>query len=268
MFAPTPRNEKKYRFYQIWLFSFFSPGLYREVAEQWRGTGFIYLFFLLGICWIPLIYFIVNGLVFFKTNVLTEFLQEIPTMNIVNGELFINEGQPFVFPDKNDPFLIIDTSGVFNDISNTQAEILLTKKQLSIQSRNGLSSEVHHYPLPDSINLSLEREALQQKLMPLFNQMIFFIYPILLCLSLAYRFFQSMLFAVLGYLILNPVFRTTLSYTAVMRVMAVALTPAIVISTILSTMHINIEKEFVLYLLLSLTYLCFGIRANRCYPYA
>lgn len=260
--------QSKTRFYEVWLLAFFSPKLYREVARTWQGTGFLYLFLLLAVCWIPLIYFIVNGLVFFKTNVFKEFLQAIPAISIVNGELAMKEASSFVFPSSGDPFLIIDTSGRVDDISKTTAEILITKKQMSIQDPQPDSGQIRHYPLPDTMNMTLEPEELEQKLTPLLNNTIFFIYPILVFLSLIYRFLQAVFFAVMGFLVLRPIFRARLNYSAVIRIVAVALTPAIIISTILSVMHIHIDKEYLLYLLLSIAYLCFGIRANRCYSYS
>ncbi len=38
-------------FHPIWM-SFYSRALYRDVAQNWKGTGFLYLLFLLALSWI------------------------------------------------------------------------------------------------------------------------------------------------------------------------------------------------------------------------
>lgn len=256
--------DRQYQYHQAWLLAFFSPALYRDVAQNWRGPGFAYLTLLLAACWLPLAYMIMGGLIYFKGHVFEDFFRQMPDIVVVEGELFTDRS-PFEFPSKDSPFLIIDAKDTYSTIKETSAGILISNTTVSIQDPRGRHADVGVFDIPKHLNLSLNGTALLKLLSPLLDGVIFLTYPLMLGLSFLYRLCQCALYAVVGFCIFLPICGFEMGYKAVLRLAIVATTPAIIISTVLSVMHVYIPHEYTFYFLLSLAYLCFGIRANRCY---
>lgn len=260
-------NQTKYTIFHPFIWSFFSKQLYVDVARNWRGCAFFYLFILLAICWIPIVYQYNQGITAFMQNVVPQMTKNFPTVTVNAGELSIDKPMPFVImDDKNKPVLVVDTTGQINSLDQEGVEglddvkVLITKTQVFARSKE---HEIRQYTIPKDTDFSFSPEDINKWGNTLNYWLILGLFPFLLVFSYLYRIIQTLLYAAVGTLILNKFVKTDLEYQAILRLSVVAITPAVVISTILGYFFIAFPYELVLYFLLSMIYLIFGLHANK-----
>jgi hypothetical protein len=80
-------QAEQFRFWQAPYLSFFSLTFYRDVAQRWRGLSLTYLLVLLAISWLPNILRLNQSLETFRTATLPPLLEQVPKLEIVNGEI-------------------------------------------------------------------------------------------------------------------------------------------------------------------------------------
>lgn len=238
--------------------SFFSPALYRDVGRNWKGSGFSYLFILLFICWIPVVYFTASHAKTMLTG-FTETLKSMPAVKITQGQLSLEQNTPFVIldPNSSELLLAVDPDERFHSYANNDALILVTKDSVHIKKLN------YQYNYPQDLELDLRQSSSDVSNLLDLNQgyLMASYYLVALFISLVYRYIQVFFYAILGKAFFSS--KTSLSFGAVMRIAAVALTPAIVLFTVQSIVGFYIPWGRLVYFLLAMAYLFFGIRVNR-----
>lgn len=252
---------KKYNLFHPILFSFFSKDLYRDVARNWHGNAFFYLFILLAICWIPATYLMHKGINTFLENRVVPLVKQMPTIKIRNGEASIDQPSPYIIraPYSNRIIGIINTSGLLTIPTQTKALFLLTKDKFYIRRSKG---EMRVY--------ELKRLGNREFTKPFFFRIINFakawgaslLYPLLLIVSYLYRILQALLYAALGTLVFAKITKSSLDYQQILRLSIIAVTPAIILSTLLSFFSISFAYQWTLYFLVTILYLFFAIRLN------
>jgi hypothetical protein len=251
---------KKYSIIHIPALSFFSKDLYRDVGLNWRGTCLGYLLLLLAICWIPRMFVIHTTL-----SDLTEdedfsgFISQVPEIKILNGEVSIQEEQPYYLmaPDTNDVFAIIDTTGAVTSLEDPNVFFLLTKDSLIM--RQG-TFETRTYNLSQIEEFSINSEDIINFLQVIVKFAVFFMYPFALLFSFIYRIIQALIYGAIGLLFASAC-KVKFSYDALLRLAVVAVTPCIIVGTILSLAGVSIPTG--LYLVAALLYLFFGVKATK-----
>jgi hypothetical protein len=86
------------------------------------------------------------------------------------------------------------------------------------------------------------------------------LYPIALLSSYVYRIIQALIFAALG-LLFASFCKVSLSYAALLRLAIVAMTPCMIIKTAFGLAGVHFPYAGLLYLLVTLAYLCFAVYA-------
>ncbi len=251
---------KRYSIVHIPFLSFFSRDLYIDVGLKWKGTGFGYLLLLLAVCWLPLTVKMHRGLSNFIDNETPPFLEQFPTITIDNGRASIDQPQPYYIkaPDSNDVIAIIDTTGEIQSLDNTDALILMTQTQLIHRESDTVTKtfdlaqiEGHHVLDKDTI----------QGFLSFFKALFFPIaFIFLLFGSFLYRIIQALIYAAIG-LLFASLCNANLSYAALLRVAVVAVTPCIIVNTVLELTTVNLPWAFLWYFLAALGYLLFGVNA-------
>jgi len=250
---------KKFSIIHIPLLSFFSKELYRDVGLNWKGVGFGYLFLLLAICWIPGMFKIQRGLSHFIDKEVPPLVEQIPKVTITDGEVSIDQPQPYYIkdPDSNDVLAIIDTTGTIQSLDNTDALVLLMKTQLiyrqnKVESRTFDFTEVEHFVLD------------KDKIMGWLNigkkWLVLALYPFALLGSFIFRIIQALIYAAIG-LVFAALCKTKLSYAALLRLAVVAVTPCVIIRTVLESASAQLPMAGLWFFLLAMVYLLFGVKA-------
>ena len=81
------QSMKRYTIIHPLFMSFFSKSLYKDVARNWKGVNFLYLFLLLALCWIPETIKFQSGLSDFIKNDAPGIVEQIPEITIYQGEV-------------------------------------------------------------------------------------------------------------------------------------------------------------------------------------
>jgi len=256
------KNMKKFSIIHIPVFSFFSKELYRDVGLYWKGVNFSYLLLLLAICWIPMMSKVHIAFSNFVDNEAPAVVEQVPEITITDGEVSIKEPQPYYIRipkcGGGDILAIIDTTGTIKSLEDPNAICLLTKT--NIMWRQG-EFEIRTIDLSEVKNFALDSERIMGWLNIARKFLVIIIYPFALLGSYLYRIVQALIYAAIGLLFASWC-KVTLSYTALLRLAVVAVTPCVIINTILGLAGIHLPYIGLLYLLVALAYLLFGVKAS------
>ena len=251
---------KKYSILNPLALSFYSKELYRDVGQEWRGTGFLYLFLLLALAWIPIAFKVHTGFVKWLNENAPAFLLQVPAVNIQNGRVYTDVPTPYVITSNTgEPIVIIDLTGEYTDLDNTTAVILLTEDKLHLKQENRRQTQVHD--LSQVQHFSLNRQDLEAWAVWARTWFGVMFYLVVLLSEFGYRIVQALLYAAVGLAFCKSL-KTSLPYLTVLRLAVIALTPVILVQTILSAMDIGFPGAWLLWLVIALGYLYFGVKAN------
>ncbi len=239
--------------------SFYSSELYQDVGLNWKGTGFGYLFLLLAVCTIPGMFKFQKGLSNFIDERSPQFVNQVPKITIEKGKVHIDEQQPYYIrvPDSNEIAAIIDTTGQIQSLDDSNAFVLLTStKLLSRQSK----TEIRTYDLTNVKHFVLEQSAITRCLDIIKKVLAPIFYPFVLSGSFVFRIIQSIIYAAIG-LVFAGWCKTKLSYLSLIRLSVVAMTPCIIVRTILEYASVRIPLPGLWFFMVAMIFLFHGVKA-------
>jgi hypothetical protein len=253
-------QAQPFRFWQAPYFAFFSQPFYRDVGQRWRGLSLTYLLLLLAVAWLPNILLLNGRLETFRTTTLPPLLEQVPRLEIQNGEVKADVKMPhrIVDPTTQETIIVIDTSATENDFDRLNTAILITKDQV-ISNRNNLT---RNFDVSDLEGVVIEKESLGRFIEGSIAWTRTLAYPLLVINSWGYRLFQALLFGVLGLIIANTI-QVKLPYAALVRLSIIALTPVIVLRTLLGFFSISLPLWWLVAFAITVIYLYQGIKANQ-----
>lgn len=239
--------------------SFYSQPLYRDVATNWRGTGFAYLLMLLALCWVPEMVKLQMGFSKYVSGEAAQLVKQIPAITIADGEVTTDVETPYFIkdPEKGKVLAIIDLTGQYTSLDNSPADLLLTKHQ--VFTRNNY--EVRTYDLKGVKSFHLDQNRVRGWLNVARSWMVVVIYPCALLFSFVYRIVQALIYGLCG-LIISKIVKVELEYLTLLRLATVAVTPAVMLETLRSVASIQIPLWSLLCFLLAMGYLFFAVKAN------
>ncbi len=246
------------RCWQAVYHSFFSRHLYQEVGRQWKGTGLGYLFLLLCVTTIPMTVQVATLLDTMRNTYIQHVIERLPDLRIEQGLLQTEAAQPFVInlPDDEEPFLVIDTRQSQASAAEFVAPVVLQADRMIIDNQG----EVRSYPFENIEHFQLDKAELyawSDKLIAIVKPLA---YLPLLGGEFIYRALQAVIYAV-GGLVFAAWLKVRLPYGVLLRVTCVALTPGIVLGTLLAWLGISFGLLGMVLFLLSQGYLFFAIQS-------
>lgn len=251
---------KKFSIAHIPVFSFFSRGLYREVALAWQGTCFPYLLLLLTVCWIPALIQFQLDFNDFVRNDAPKLISQVPQVTIVDGTAFVDAAQPYfiVDPETNATIFIIDTTGRYTSLRGTDAYGLLTGTEAIIQKSQ---YETRTFTFENVENFSINAQRITGWLETARKFAIPAMFPFAVAGSFLYRLVQVLIYALLG-MLMAVLCKRKLLYLALVRLAVVAVTPCIVVATLLGVFGLRLPFAGLWYFLAAMAYLFFGVWAS------
>ncbi len=253
---------KKHGIVDALYLSFFSRDLYRDVATQWKGFGLVYLIAVLALCTIPGVLRMQAELNAWQVDQAPSYIRQVPRVTITKGQLSVDAAEPYrIMNEKTgEPVVIIDTTGGTTSLDGSKAFALFTKSTLVIKKSE---QESRTFNLSDlgGETIIIDRASAYDLLDSFTDAFPIVIYPFVLILS-------SVLWSVLACvntLVCSLYARRlslSLSNSAVMRISVMALTPALLISAVLTTTGITVPYWWTICVLGSAGYALYGIQAN------
>ena len=243
--------------------SFFSKNLYCDVAAQWKGTGFVYLLLLLVVCWIAPISKLNAGLGSFIDNDAPRIISQIPVITIARGTASIEEPQPYYIkdPETGRPLMIIDTTGKITSLAETEAAVLLTKTEGMVRKSE---METRTFSLAQMGDITLNQGLIWELLTGTKKLLFPMLYPFAILGSFMFRIAQALIYGAIG-MLFAFMFHSQKPYDALLRLAVVAVTPAIIIKTLVNLFGIVIPVPALWYFLIATGYLFFGVKAASSY---
>lgn len=251
---------KRYSLFHPLLLSFYSPSLYRDVAENWKGVGLLYLLLLLALAWIWPIVHLQRSTAALLEALGPAVLAQVPTVSIHQGEVSIQEPQPYVIavPGSDTPLAVIDTTGQTTP-QNSQAMLILTKNQAIVRKN---LHETRIYDLSEIRDLTVDRSSVAALLDACKRWMGVVAYPLALLGSYLYRIVQVLIYAGIGLLFVR-LLDAALEYPELLRLSCVAITPAVVADTLRAVAgYPSSPLWWLACFLISMGYLLFAVKAN------
>jgi hypothetical protein len=247
-----------------WLLSFFAPQLYRDVGANWRGVGLFYLFFLLAVCWIPLMYKYSHKI----TNVMDQVVavvEQMPAMELKDGQFSIDEPMPYSVKsdDLGKQFIIVDTTGQTTPEALVEGSVLVTQDKIILKGFKDDPDTTRTISLPTGANFKLNADVIKAWEPKLSYWAIGIGYVIVLLASWIYRFVLAIIYAAIGGIFFFDLVNHSLNYKALLRLSVVAMTPAIILSTVQCYLHYRFPHQSLAYFGLTLFYLLVAILSNR-----
>jgi hypothetical protein len=252
---------KQYGVFHPLLLSFYSKPLYRDVAKNWKGVGFLYLLLLLALTWIPVMMQFHYNLSNAVSREAPKIVNQIPKITITKGEVSIDAPVPYsiIDPQSGEQIAAIDTSGQITSIDQTKAFMLLTKKNLIIRQQH--RGETRIFDLSAIQSLTLDRDSVMSWLQAFNKWFAFVAYPFALGASFAYRIIQVLLYALIG-MLMASILKITLDYAALVRLSVIAITPVILLNTLRKLLGVHVPLTWLISFVIAMCYLFIAVKAN------
>jgi Protein of unknown function (DUF1189) len=249
---------KRYRFFQAPIMAFFSPNFYRDVSLNWKGTGFAYLLLLLAICWVPTFIQFQLSVANYVENKAPAIISQIPPIRIIKGEASADVTQPYkiIDPDSGKVLVLIDTIGKTVSREKIESIALLTKTEAIIKKSD---VETRIFSLKKIELFVLDKQKVSSWLKMFRNYGALILFPFFVIVSFVFRILQLLIYAVIG-LLFTKICKTKHSYQTLLRLSVMAITPAIIISTVVEIAAIKIPLQSLLYFIAAMGYLFFGVK--------
>jgi len=250
---------RRYRMFQAPVMAFFSPSFYRDVDLNWKGTGFAYLFLLLAICWVPTFIQFHLSVADYVENKAPAFTSQIPPIRIIKGEASVDVAQPhkIIDPDSKTVLALIDTTGKTVSLEGTEAQALLTRTDVIFKKSD---VETRSFSFKNVENFTLDQQRVSGWLTVFRRYVAVVFFPFAVIGSLAYRIVQLLIYAAIG-LLFAKWCKTNRPYLTLVRLSVMAVTPVIIVSTVIETAGLKIPWPGLLYFMAAMVYLFLGIKA-------
>ena len=266
--------------------SFYSKDLYRDVSSRWEGLGFSYLFLLVALIITPAIVILISmidrtlfGDAFNPhiNRMATEIIEQLPTLEWDENQMRVIDGEEvktitISMEERELPIIRLDADGSAEELIGSEHFMMLTRDALHFQKMGG---EVESKPweeiitqdgfvLDNAVARSLADEGIQwltQNRTSLYLTFGIFFWAFTVLAFYLYRIIEALVIAMFGLLIQRPL-GEDLDYAQLVRIAAVAMTPAIIIDIALLAAGLG-GISFIMFMLVSLGYLGFGVNAQR-----
>lgn len=251
---------RQFSIVQALYLSFYSRPFYRDVAANWKGLCVGYLLIILSLFWIAETARLQRELADFIDEKAPRYITQVPRITIARGEVSIEEPVPYVIrdPDTGAPFAVIDTSGSTQTLDGSEAMILLTKTEVMVR-RSGTDTPVLR--LSEDDNYVIDRQTLYSWAKTAGDFFILLLFPFLLFFSFLIQFLQILIAAAMGMLFARR-HALSLAYRQLVRLAAVAFTPAVLLQTAHAILDIPFPYRLPLSFLISIGYLYYGVTST------
>ncbi len=251
---------QQYGIFKAIVLSFFSGDLYRDVAQNWGGKAFLYLLVLLAITWIPACFVAQKGTTVAYDKFSASVVNQVPVLDIKEGKISTPENRPYVVKDeKGEVLAVIDTSGQYKTLQDSNSKVLVTEKEVIMESK---PNEIKTYTIPADTAVTLDPVKVNETIKSFLPFLWLILYPILVIFSFVYRIIQALIYGVFGK-IFSAATGAYLSYGQTIQLSMVAITPVVIISTIAEVTGTIWPFEGLTFFALAMAYLFFAVYANR-----
>jgi len=268
---------KRYAAWQAPFYSLWSKSFYLDVAKNWHGLAYGYLFALICFTWIFMSVKKQIDMAYFAENELYPLADQMPKTTIDKGMISIDKPCPFTLSNNHgSPVVTFDTREKHMELNDIPGSFLVTKdgiyykSNVTYRSDGSVGKITNDQTANEKLEFSsidhqvIDRNSARQFVSDFCNSIGVIVFMIAVPLAFLFCSLQTLLYALMGMLIarLNKV---KLPYGTLIRLSAVALTPVLLIDSIVKVRGLDTEMWPVWPLLaffVSLAYLIFAVTVN------
>ncbi len=253
---------KQFTIWQAPFYSFWSKSFYVDVAKNWHGLAYSYLVLLISFTWIFMSIKKQMDFNYFVDHKLSPVIVQMPVVTIDKGILSIDQPSPCTLKGSSgQPVVTFDTTDKPMDPEAMPGIFLVTKdsvygKHQPPEQKLDLSSITDH--------VVINKTVAQQFFADLGKSFALIVFIIAAPVGLVFCILQSLLYGLIGKGIarLNNV---NLTYAALVRLSVVAMTPALLIDSIIKVRSVDVTTWMawpIAAFFINISYLMFAIFAN------
>lgn len=265
---------KQYTGWQALYLSFYSTDLYRDVAKNWQGVGYLYL--LLVVCLTALFICVQVQVVAVPKakDVIDTIINQAPSIKIDKGKLSIDKPSPFVIkePKSGQTLITFDTSDRPMTLAESKSVVLVTSKQIVTVKRTAMSRDTgggassvpiaeETYDLSTVDHFDFDKTQVESTIHSFLNWLGALMFLILVPFGFLFCVIQTLIYALIGK-IFTSVMAVDLSYPTLIRLTAVCLTPVLLADSILKVSGTNLPLWWLCAIVIALGYLGYAVFAN------
>ena len=208
--------------------SFYDPLQYRAAISQWTGIGALYLLILSAIISVFAVGMVGYGAYLFRHNELPAIVKQIPTIIVENGQVSVDAKQPVIIHDKDDKFkIVIDTNATSEELQKQDVMLGVGKDFVVYKSRDVYDTKgLQEF----KDKMVIDQNSVKSTFTNLTRAIPVVLYPLSVLSQFVNYMFQALLIALCSYA-LTSIIREEFTLETRMRLAALALTPAVFITT-------------------------------------
>jgi Protein of unknown function (DUF1189) len=284
---------RQYAVWQAPFYSFWSKSFYIDVAKNWHGLGYLYLLVLLCFTWLFMSIKTEIDFSYHADHFLKPLIQQLPAITINKGTLSINRPSPYTIKNSDGEAIItFDTGEKPMTPEHAPAIFLVTKKtivfkgsqldkQIIEQSKDpALAARYNKNPARDqdmdlfsTIDQAvIDQNTVNQVVDRFKNSVAFLLFIIALPLGFVLCVLQSLIYGLFAMAIASAN-QINLTYGTAVRLSTIALTPVLLIDSLLHMRNlvsllggVNSLLWSLVALSITMGYIIFAIRANMTDP--
>jgi len=240
--------------------AFYSKDAYIRAAREWKGIGYGYLFILILISTLCIGLWVHTWINIALSGVEKHILPQLPRMTIAEGHLTIDKELPYVIAVKGNSLCRFDNT---NDLPPDPAEFspfVFGTSDFAIYSRkNGLLRQWVYEKIWTAVIEPLGVTKYVQFLKT-WGGLVFA--GILLPLHFLWVASQTLILGALGRIFARTM-HTALTYSRLIRISVVAVTPGVVLGTLLIVSNQFFALWLGIYGIMGAIYLFYGVYSNK-----
>lgn len=255
---------KKHHILESLFLSFYSKSLYQDVAKEWKGLALGYLLLVMAICWLPFSYDFHQFLNQYSSQILPDVVKQIPIITIAKGKLSIDKPEPYIVKQPGDgvTLIVFDTSGRYTSLDQVNTLVLATQDKVMVRDNIGSTSKVTIYSLAKFKDTVISKADIAY----VADRIVFWssvlMYPISVIVAFVYRLLEALILGGAGVLFAHLI-HVKLTYQTTARLAVVALTPILILSTLIEYFSLPVPQLTLIGSLLAIGYLGYAIQAQK-----
>lgn len=265
----------KYPSWQAVFLAFFSMDFYKDVAKNWKGLAFLYLFLLIAGSWIISAIRLQIGLNQFVAEDASFFSAQLPAVKVNQGELSIDKPVPYYVKDKTGTVVIVFDTSELSKIkhpatgaklfssSNADMPQVESEVPLIVVAKKMIFFHDGRRTTPMDLSKFDNMQVDSRSADSFFNTLKIWMIPIVILFAIPCGWIfcavQSVLYAAFGTLFAK-LKKANLSFNQLMRLSIVAMTPPLVVDTIMRILIVQVPWFWpLLAFLVSMSYLFLAV---------
>jgi hypothetical protein len=263
---------KQYSGWQALFLSFWSADLYRDVAKQWQGVGYLYLLAVVSLTVLFVSAQIQVVGVPKAQELVDSIINQLPSIKIEKGKLSIDKASPYVIRDPKSGITLItfDMSDKPMSLAESKGMVLVTTKSVIARKHTSLRKDTgadgrsvveEVYPLDAVDSFTLDKALVETTIHTFLNWVGVLVFAVWLPFGFLFCVVQTLIYALFGK-VFTSMMSVDLGYPTLIRLAAIALTPVLLLDSVVKVSGADPPFWTLCCIVLALGYLWFAVYAN------